>query len=79
MVYHRPDLCPKQYGIDKPEYSGVRKEIAIYKKQRKLSGEIDWSKYTSEKGKVDYSKYIQEWKHRSESLLKEALGGNFIE
>nr|XP_011462946.1 PREDICTED: serine/threonine-protein phosphatase 7 long form homolog [Fragaria vesca subsp. vesca] len=74
VVYHRPDLCPKQYGIDKPEYSGVRKEIAIYKKQRKLSGEIDWSKYTSEKGKVDYSKYIQEWKHRSESLLKEALG-----
>ncbi|KAL6212137.1 hypothetical protein ACLB2K_017358 [Fragaria x ananassa] len=68
------NLKDEDYGIDKPEYSGVRKEIAIYKKQRKLSGEIDWSKYTSEKGKVDYSKYIQEWKHRSESLLKEALG-----
>lgn len=41
VVCHRSDLYPKQCGIDKPEYSGLRKEITIYKKQRKLSVKIN--------------------------------------
>lgn len=67
VVYHRPDLCPKQFGLEEVDANRFRPLLNLIGKSRSGPKGTDYRSFK------DYGLYIAEWENRENSYIRDLV------